>query len=854
MSATVGPSTRHIEPLLPSDSLTTHTVDAVVQTQNVTKTCTVDAVLIDTTLIKRYECGRITDDTCVATSRFSATSGSVTISSGEALIAASDTADYHVKRTVLDDTSLGSRDLTVNDAVVCVDLHNVGANNGTAGNIALWSDASNYYVLEVASGAAGTSRISTKIAGVKTSRLTVTKGIASAATKRVKLSRIGNMLSGVVDGTEFSSYTDTASRGSLNVYFGAPNNGAGTSDVRLDNLCVCVSDNIEVRDVPTGGSVRVYDASDTVVAQATETLGIASLDLSAQQFPFTGYIKVFTDSYTTLASKGRFPSSGNNSDICGGDIYRYNKLSEAGGWGVIGTDFAPQYATSQVNAHNGAVTNGDFAYGVAQGRDGKIYSWKYRRSTGDSYTYELAPRGTIVDQHMQCEMVADSSGYLHVVYGGGTVAGVSQATYYTKSTAPYNIENWTTPTNVANGLDCGLIVDQADVLHLIGVRSVLRVNDAIVYYKNTGAGWSAETRIANAATFNWRVFIGDTCLGQEPSGQKSIHLSGFSYKYSGGSGTNADYKDCWYVRTTDAGSTFKGLTGASYTLPLAQDNTTGVITGIDRIYTGTGAYVSRIGADVSGTGGSTIHAAMYDLAVSYPRYFKGVSGTGWTDMAVNFSSANTHGAFANLSSGDTAYIGARVDIPEKVVRYRSTDTGATWTTVETMIDSDDTGYPPEWYWLKLTPIVGSTNVTAIWQSRYTAYRSTTPWDGVTGEGSASLFIADVSAVPVATTTVDGVVAARRTKTHTVDAVVQAASSTGTHTVDAVVLKTATKTHTADAVITGGSLVTHTVDGLVAAATPGVHALVIVSDAAKYPLTLSDSRTYTVTLSDAIGTP
>lgn len=70
---------------------------------------------------------------------------------------------------------------------------------------------------------------------------------------------------------------------------------------------------------------RIYDAADSLVGSSgAQSIGVATVDQpSAMDFPFNGKIKLFSDAPTYSDQIAVFPSSGNDPDIVGGDLYHY---------------------------------------------------------------------------------------------------------------------------------------------------------------------------------------------------------------------------------------------------------------------------------------------------------------------------------------------------------------------------------------------------------------------------------------------------------------------------------------------------------------------------------------------------
>ena len=88
----------------------------------------------------------------------------------------------------------------------------------------------------------------------------------------------------------------------------------------FDDLVIARSGSILVKGLPMGWKAKLYDASDQLIAQATESGGTAALDVSSQAYPITGRFMITDASdvvqYTSVLSD----------DIFGGDEYQYTSI------------------------------------------------------------------------------------------------------------------------------------------------------------------------------------------------------------------------------------------------------------------------------------------------------------------------------------------------------------------------------------------------------------------------------------------------------------------------------------------------------------------------------------------------
>ena len=787
----------------------------------VTATQGIAVTVADTSLVTKAISGKITDDDfATGVSRIASENSFVYVVSsvsGKARLT-SYVADYlqayrqsRMPNSVsLDGSGLsGAAKLRLPaDFVICCDVENASANTASA-SVGVFEDASNGYLLKIAGTDAGSSSLRSIEGGTETQQSTGAEGVGNGSNKRFRFQRITNTFSAYVDDTSIGSFTDASPTSVRSLYFGVQPS-SGTADVRLDNLTICSGTDIIVRGVPTGGSVRLYDAAGSTIASATETGGVATLSPAASvMFPITGYIQVFTDSYTTPATRGRFPgaaaSGTSTAQFLGGDTYHYNLTTHQ----VIGTEFASAYGTTQVDSHNGCITHDGHLFGVAIGWEGTIKAWRaVEGSPVAAATYEIEPQATLWDQHQPCSCQVDSQGYLHVVYGG---YHYGQSLYHRKSLQPWSIDGWSSRHTVADGLDAALLIDDQDNLYAIGSQAnATGINQLAKVYKSTdgGSSWSGTT-LATAAT-DWYIYVGDATIGKESSGAKSLYVSFWSYSQkaiSSASGTTvsgsktvtfastsgmlagasithanlpagtyvrsvdsgtqitvtrsatasgaatasfgAIYKDAIILRSTDRGATWKGVkSNTALTLPMTQDASTGLLSDLNAYaYYNRVGYSQRIGVSNDNTKLFVMYYEQgYDTAYSPMHTYTVTLGSSATTPAPLATGAQTQGTIDEVGD-NVVYVDTNVSTND-VLRYLSSDDGVTWRK-DTMVDAKPDGYPPAAYWPKITPVAGQTYVKVLWQERDTIYAH--PYTGtLTGEGVSALNVASLLAV-VATT-------------------------------------------------------------------------------------------------------
>lgn len=119
--------------------------------------------------------------------------------------------------------------------------------------------------------------------------------------------------------TEFNSSIGPPGPGypGIGVYGGAP---------EYDLFCVYRDCFIRVYGLSGTMAFRLFDSSNTLMGSSGAQInGQASLDIMTLiDCPFNGFILLYTDTtYGTQVTDARFPSSGSDPNICGGDIWFY---------------------------------------------------------------------------------------------------------------------------------------------------------------------------------------------------------------------------------------------------------------------------------------------------------------------------------------------------------------------------------------------------------------------------------------------------------------------------------------------------------------------------------------------------
>lgn len=305
-----------------------------------------------------------------------------------------------------------------------------------------------------------------------------------------------------------------------------------------------------------------------------------------------------------------------------------------------------------------AVRSGTKIFFVWQESDNKIYAGTLdtatRQITDTFYLAETAAGDTGL--HCYPNIAIDSSGYLYVVWGYGSVdIKMRQSTNVNSTAAWAAVETIIASQTAAYPK---LLIDQADTLHLTYRQLTAAPSPKQGYMQRPAAGsWSAETVLIDFSALSDTCYVTCFALGREASGQKSLHLIGCRYDY-----TASLDNDLVYMKSLDGGATWKKADGTSYTLPAT--NAT-----IEHLYTGSDIIRSMrviVGADGNAHVVYTRAAGMFHV---------GWSGSTWVEALLD----DNVGRCDIQYTGSTLYVLASTAWSSTdLYVYTSADGGATW--------------------------------------------------------------------------------------------------------------------------------------------------------------------------------
>lgn len=625
------------------------------------------------------------------------------------------------------------------------------------------------YFAQIAKTSGGTSYISKVVGGTVTQLASVTGG----GTGRSKFYRIGNVYGLVTPNSAHVTYTESSPPALPGHIAIGATPSSGTSNYTYDTMDLSYSNTVEVIGLASGQYAAVLNSGGGISASAAAVAGEAQIDMSAFKFPYTGTVRVYTNSsLTTEVTYGRYPNSGLSTTIRGGDRYYMNFRQDptTAGLSVLSLNGHSGYATTQFSSKGGGLIKDNVMFGVYMARGGYVMAYKQDLATLDVTEYNL---GYTNDQHDSFDLVADSFGYLHVIYGG---TYNTSDTKYRKSSSIWDISAWSSPVSVGGSVLGTLLIDQADTLYIIGSEFASSGKNplGIHFYKKTYAGsWTGPTTLVNDAD-DWAIWHCDSVVGVETSGQKSLHALFYTVDMTG----TTEWKHQFYIRSLDGGSTWQGIAGNTYSIPMTQNNTTGVITGMDNFQNGdsyVGHFTVKANLDVyaivpygaSGTigGGGGNPGAGGQRTWNF---YKGTSGSGWSASLHYFDLSFTAGPVGLVANESNIVVimptfrDSSFSLPADMVQYNSADGGTTWTS-RVIYSGDITD--GQMYWPRLTPVVAGAGYgyKLVWHNRFSNYAINS---ARFNSGTSTVFAADVTLGAARNITGKGSIAIQTNRTET----------------------------------------------------------------------------------------
>lgn len=268
--------------------------------------------------------------------------------------------------------------------------------------------------------------------------------------------------------------------------------------------------------------------------------------------------------------------------------------------------------------------------------------------------------------HANPTLCIDGDGYIYVFYGCHNSQLV-----YRKSTNPYDISAWSSKLSVHTATEATYplpIVIGSKILVFYRHGNSDNKSQNVVETTNGGTNWTNNTVLLNPSNSTWAYTYGIAYSGNNihfvtnlrPLGAIATDPFGYSY----------------YMKSTDAGATWQKADGTAYTLPADQNTLEQVA--------GDGSYPGDIKLNSQGYPYLT-YMNNATIGVKFKRW----NGSAWT-TAVDVCQVGTYQFetirmdIINDSTIDIYTIkgtGGTMNGGD-IYRYRSTDTGATWSLAE----------------------------------------------------------------------------------------------------------------------------------------------------------------------------
>jgi len=295
-------------------------------------------------------------------------------------------------------------------------------------------------------------------------------------------------------------------------------------------------------------------------------------------------------------------------------------------------------------------------------------------------------------------MCIDNNGYLYVFYGCHT-----NQLFFRKSTRAYDVTSWGSKTNVTGATSATYpmpFVMPDNTIYVI-YRSTSPLGTYIVKSTDSGATWTSNTRL-NASAAGNTPYVYGVGIGTETP--PSIHII-VNYRPSLAQPTDPFGNSC-YMKSLDGGTTWKKADGTTYSLPVDETNL--------ETLEATGAFPGDMKLDSNNR-----PYLAWNLNSNKNIQFLRYNGSAWTspvtvssatryqfdELKMDVISDSVIDIYAQIGTNPSTWQGGNI------VRYRSIDTGQTWSLAET-ITTDGTSTKVN---VKSTLVVnGHSSMKLIW--------------------------------------------------------------------------------------------------------------------------------------------
>lgn len=305
-------------------------------------------------------------------------------------------------------------------------------------------------------------------------------------------------------------------------------------------------------------------------------------------------------------------------------------------------------------------------------------------NTSDIVQDQVAPRSDYLSdiEHATPTMCIDNDGYIYVFYGSHNTQQ-----YYRKSSSTYDISSWSSRLNLTGA-----------TLATYPIPLVLKNNNILVFYRqnqdpnsnrnltfvkstNGGSNWSSPTTVIQPTTGHWTYPI-SVVAGDEASGEQTVHIQ-FALREDG----TANFTRCSYLVSNDEGSTWSDAGGNAISIPVDTD---GIDTNNDIVIDTGFSYPGDLELNSSNEPYLIYNQSKTFKFASYSTQWDIITIASIAELnyehgemdVVSDSIIDVYlvdGTSTNIHGGD-------------IERWRSTDSGATWSLAEQITNDANTGF------------------------------------------------------------------------------------------------------------------------------------------------------------------
>lgn len=329
-----------------------------------------------------------------------------------------------------------------------------------------------------------------------------------------------------------------------------------------------------------------------------------------------------------------------------------------------------------------AVEKNGYVYCVWNDYQGNTIIGKININNASGITQsQVAPRSDFSSdiEHATPTMCIDNNGYIYVFYGSH-----NSQQYYRKSSNPYDISTWSDKLSLTGATlatyPFPVVLNNNTIM--VFWRQDALPNRHLYFSKTTNGGstWATATKLIDVTTEDW-VYIQSIEVGNEESNQ-SVHVL-FALRDN----TTGNFSNLSYLYSINEGSTWNDISGNSYNNSIDTDGLSSTGTIVIELATChpadlklTSENKPYIGYNNNKTYKSASYSTQWDIttiAAVAEYVYDHIEIDVISDTAIDAYLVD--GTGTNIQGGD-------------IERWRSTDSGATWSLAEQITNDANTGF------------------------------------------------------------------------------------------------------------------------------------------------------------------